>query len=112
MTLAAVVIPIIALALTVPMMVVLDAAALTVPVAMIEALSIVARSHPAGGRVYRAAPIPGMPTIVAPYGIPVAVYPGEFRTWTGRENADDSWGWWRPDLDSDGNLGEHKSAGQ
>src|SRR5438132_9736504 len=90
------------------MMVVLHPAALTLPVAVIEALSIVARSHPASGRVYRAAPIAVMPLIVVTYGIPVAVHPGEFRTRTSRENANDS-RWRRADSDSDGNLGEHKS---
>jgi hypothetical protein len=94
------------------MMVVLDPAALALPVAVIEALSIVARSYPASGRVYRPAPISGMPLIVVPYGIPVTVYPDEFRTWTRRKNANDSRRWGRPDSDSDGNLREHKSPSQ
>jgi hypothetical protein len=63
----------IAIAVVVPMMVVLDAAAVTVPVAMIEALSVVARSHPTSGRVHGTAPISGMPSIAAPNRIPVAV---------------------------------------
>jgi hypothetical protein len=106
----AVVIP--AIALVVPMMIVLDAAALAVPVSMIEALSIVARRYPSSGCVCRTAPIAGMPLIVVPYGIPVAVYPDELRTWPRGENANDSRrrGW--ADSDSDGNLGEHKSASQ
>jgi hypothetical protein len=101
-----------AVAIVVPTMVVLDAAAITVPVAMIEALPIMARSYPASGGIYRAAPISGMPLITVPYGIPVAVYPDEFGTGTRRENANHSrWRWWA-DSDSNGNLGEHKSAGQ
>ena len=77
-------IPVIALALAVPVMVVLHSAAITIPIAMIKALSIIARSNPASGRVYRAAPISGMPSIVVPYGKPVTVHPGEFRAWTRR----------------------------
>jgi hypothetical protein len=108
----AIVIPEIAIVAAVPMVVVLDASAVAIPVAGVETLSIVARGYPASGGVYRPAPISGMPLVVVPDGIPVAVYPDEFRTWTRRKNANHSRRGWRADSDSDGNLGGHKRAGQ
>jgi hypothetical protein len=94
----AVMLTIIAVMLAVPMMVVFAAAALAIPVAAIEALSLVARTDPACAAIWRTSPVPAMPMVAAPHRIPVSFHPCEFRTWPRRENPDHPRRWRRSDF--------------
>src|SRR5260370_39508412 len=69
---------VIAFMIVIPFMIVLDAAMLTVPIAVIEALSVVARADPTCAFIGWPAPRAFVPAIVAFYGIPVAANPDEF----------------------------------
>jgi hypothetical protein len=101
----------IAVVVAIPVMVVLDPAALTLPIPPIEALSIVTRSYPSSPPIGWASPISSMPPVMAPYGIPVPVYPDE--VWTRpRRNGIHAWRRRRTNSDSNGNLAEKNSASE
>ena len=102
----AIVIPEIAIAAAVPMMVVLDAAAVAIPVAGVETLSIVARGDPASGRVAERS-ISGMPLVVVANGNSAAVYPDEIPDLDAPKNAGPSGRRGGPIL-IQWNLGRHK----
>jgi hypothetical protein len=97
----------------VPMVVMLEMAAIAVPVACVIPAAFMARTDPAGSRVWRARPIAPMPSVMPSVGIPVAVNPDKLRPRTWRKHANHAWGRWRPDADSNGNLSrERQRAGQ
>lgn len=97
---------VVALVVVVPVVVVFDAAVLAFPIAAVEALTIVTRAYPASALVGRASPIAAMPTIVATYGIPVAVDPEELRAGADGANSNDAGRGRGTDYDSDRNLSE------
>ena len=93
----------IAVVVVIPVMVVLEAAVRSVPIAGIEAATFMARSDPARAGIGRAGPVATMPDIMTAYWIPIAVDPGVFRPRT----------YWydivarrgrRPNLNADSNL--------
>ena len=89
----------------VPVVVVIEAAVGTVPIAAIEAAAFMPRADPASSRVRRARPITFVPAIVFADRIPVAFDPHEiWRRLRGHDD-DGSRGWWRADLNANGNLG-------
>ena len=95
---------VIAVMVAIPVMVVIEAAMRTIPVAGVEPAAFMARTDPMRAGVRWTSPISFMPNVTAACGIPVALYPNEFGT---RANRDDvvPRRWWRPDLDSDRDLG-------
>ena len=69
---------VIAFMIVVPFMTVFNAAMSTVPIAVVETFSVVARPDPTCTFIRRPAPIAFMPAIVPFDGIPVAANPDEF----------------------------------
>jgi hypothetical protein len=95
MALLAVLLAIIAVTVAVRTMVVLYAAALTLPIAVIITLSIVAGPYPARSTIGRATPISIMPAVVAIDRVPIAVHPNIIGTrghWANRNHARRRWG--------------------
>jgi hypothetical protein len=91
----------------VPVMVVLAAAAITLPIPTIEALSVVAWTNPACAGIWRTSPVSGVPPVVASNWIPVSIHPHEFRGWTWRENPNHPRWRRRSNCNSNRHLTEH-----
>src|SRR6266478_337567 len=91
---------VIAAMVVIPFVIVLDTAVRAFPVTVVEPPSFMARSHPAGTLIRRAAPIAFMPTIVSCGGIPVAANPCKFRTGLFGNHGDNAWLGWRTDTDA------------
>jgi hypothetical protein len=100
------VVPAIAVAVVVviPTMVVLETAAIPVPVAYKILAVLMAWPNPAGSRVWRPRPIAFVPLVVPSDRIPVALDPYKIRPRTWREHANDARGRWRPNVDPNRNL--------
>src|SRR5579859_7309569 len=77
---------IIAVAVAVRAVIVLDSAALTLPVAVVISLSIMAWRDPACCWIRRATPISFVPSVMALHWIPIAVHPDIIRTRGHRAN--------------------------
>jgi hypothetical protein len=92
----------IAVVLAVPMMIVLVAASVAVPVAIVITLAIVARRYPASSQVMRASIVSVMPSVTAPYRIPITVHPDKIGTRAHGPNANVSRTWWRANPDPQG----------
>jgi hypothetical protein len=92
-------------AILIPMMVVVKVAARAVPIAGIETAAIVARSNPTSASVRGTAPITFVPAIVSTHRIPIAFDPHEIGRRLRGHDDDGSRGWWRADLNANGNLG-------
>ena len=88
-------------ALAIPVMVVLHAAALAVPVSDEVAPSVVAGSNPSRSRVRHSRPITVMPFVVISDRVPVAVDPSIIGAGTDRTDAQHAGRWWRSYGDSD-----------
>src|SRR5579863_3658967 len=65
----------IAAAVAVPTMIVLDPAAVAVPIPREELSSLITRSNPDGAGIGWASPIPGMPLVMVSDRVPVTVHP-------------------------------------
>ena len=98
--------------LAVPVVVMVDMAAGAVPVACVEATTLVARSNPAGATVGRTSPIAFMPPIVTGNGVPVTFDPEKVRVGLCGHNNYSARRRWRADLNADGNLCFGWNAGQ
>jgi hypothetical protein len=86
---------VIAVTIPVPPMVVLNAAPITLPVAVIITLSIVARRYPVVSAVGGPAPISVMPPVMTTDGVPISVDPnitGTRSYWPNSNHA--RWRWW------------------
>jgi hypothetical protein len=68
-------VPKVAAAVAVPAVIVFASAAISVPIAIKIALTIMARGHPPPARISRPGPVSVMPLIVVSNWIPVAVHP-------------------------------------
>ena len=90
---------VIAFMIVIPFMVMFEAAVIAVPIAVIEALSIVARADPTCTIIGRPAPIAFMPAIVARNGIPVAANPNKVGSGLCGNDSDNSWFGWRKNAD-------------
>ena len=95
----------------VPVVIVIEAAARTVPVAAIEAATFMPRADPASSRVRWARPITFVPAIVASDGIPIAVDPHEIGCGLRGHDDDGRWRWRHANLNANGNLGLRGRAG-
>ena len=98
----------VAIMVPVPVMVVLEVAAGTIPITGVETSTIVARTDPAGAFIRRASPIAAVPDIMAADRVPITIDPGVFRFGAGADRTDciDARWRWRSDLNADGNLAE------
>ena len=65
----------VAVTVAVPMVIVLSAAAITLPIPFKKHLSVMMGGHPVRGRIGRARPISVVPPISIPDHIPVAIHP-------------------------------------
>ena len=63
----------------VPPMIVLNPAAISVPVADKETLSVVMRCHPIGSFIRRSSPVTRVPSVALSHRIPIAFHPYELR---------------------------------
>jgi len=88
----------IAVMIAVPVMVVLAPSAIAFPVPGKEAPAVVVWNNPTRAGIWRTSPVSGMPLVVVSHGIPISFHPYELGAWTCRENPDDAWWRWRPDL--------------
>jgi hypothetical protein len=95
----------------IPAMVVCYAAAIAIPVAFEELLSIVMRFHPACAGVGWAGPVSVVPLVLAAHRIPVAPDPNIAGTGTSWLNPNDTRMWRRADSHSDRDLSEYGSRG-
>ena len=112
-------IPISPIAVVIPMMVVFDPAALSFPVAVVEESTLVARRDPNCPFVWRTAPVPVVPFVALPVGIPIAFDPKIAGPRRYRPDCDDArrGGWPNANSDRDirsqkGSCGQHKSREQ
>ena len=96
----------------VPAMVVGDVAAVSIPVTVKVALSIVMRLHPVCAGVCRAGPVSLVPLVVAAHWIPVASNPGIAFARAARLNSDNAGRRRRADPHSNGYLREDSSRCQ
>lgn len=95
---------VVAIMVVIPMMVMFEAAAVAVPVAVVIAAAFMARANPARASIGRQRPIAGMPAIVMSVRVPIAINPEVIRPRTHRY---DIVAWWRgsPDFNADADLG-------
>jgi hypothetical protein len=107
-----IVVPEVPVATPIPMVVVLPPTGVAVPIPGEVSASFVSRRDPAGSRVRWAGPITGVPLVVVPHGIPIALDPSKFRAGARRQNPDNTWGRRCANLDSNGNLSERGYRGK
>ena len=100
---------IVAVAVTVPTVVVGDSAAIAIPVAFIEKRSIMSRSHPVCAGVRRTGPVSVVPPVMVAHRVPIATYEGIAGAGTSRHNPNYTGPRRRADSHSDENLSEERS---
>ena len=103
---------VVALAATVPLVIVFELPARTLPVPFVELTAIVTGSDPGGTGIRQPGPIAIVPFVMPAGRIPITIYPIETRTRGDWPNADDAWRRRRSDRDSDGDLTVKCAAGQ
>jgi hypothetical protein len=87
----------------IPAMIVLDAPAVSSPVALVELAAFIAGTDPIRTWIRSPSPITPVPLVMVSHRIPVSIDPYKARTWTCRNDANDSRGG-RPNSYSDRNL--------
>jgi hypothetical protein len=95
-----------------PGMIAVYAAVFSIPVAIKESLSIVARPNPAGSYVWRPGPKAFMPFVAGSDWVPVTLYPHVVRTGTGRPERNDAGSGRRANSDSNGDLSKNGHSKQ
>ena len=94
----------ISVVVAVRVVIVLNTAAITFPVACIVSLAIVVWANPASPFVGRSSPVAFVPLVMISHRIPITLHPHELRSWPFRHNHNHP-GWrWRGNHDSNGNL--------
>ena len=107
----AVIVPIVPV--PVPPVIVLNMAAITVPVSCIILLSIVVRSDPSSALIGRSCPITVMPLIVTSGWIPITLDIRITWTWAPRHNANHTGAWRRTNANAERDLRlRYRRAGQ
>src|ERR1700735_3506620 len=86
--------------IAIPLVIVFEASAGSVPKSGVEHRSVVARSYPMGAFIRRTGPVTIVPAVVASIGIPIAVYPKVAGSRGNRANAHDARRRGRPDTNS------------
>jgi len=95
----------------VPVVIVSEAAARTVPIAAIEAAAFMPRADPASSRIRWARPITFVPAVVAGDRIPISADPHEIGCGLRGHDDDGRWRWRHANLNANGNLGLRGRAG-
>jgi hypothetical protein len=90
-----------AVTVPIPVVPVFEAAAISFPIAVVEALTIVTRSYPSSTVVGWSSPIAAMPPVVSSHGIPVTINPHKFRSRLRGKNSHHVRPRWRTDADTD-----------
>jgi hypothetical protein len=88
----------------VPMVVVFEAAMVSVPVTRIKLLSIMVGFNPSRAFIRRPRPVAVMPPVVVADRIPVTAYPGVLRARALGFNVNHTGTWWRTNSDTKRNL--------
>ena len=88
----------------VPMMIMFNSTAVSVPVTHKELLPIVMRRYPIGSLIRRLSPVALMPFVMPSYWIPIPLHPYELRSWWRRLNVNHARRRWRSDHYSNRNL--------
>jgi hypothetical protein len=91
-------------------MVVLDLAVITIPVAFMEAFSIMPGFYPACAVVRWTRPVSIVPFIVVAHRVPVASDPGIVRPGASGLNPEYTYRWRRADSHANGKLSENRSS--
>jgi hypothetical protein len=95
---------VISIVAVVRVVIVLNTAAISFPVTRVIPFAVVVRSDPVSSFVGRSSPVAFVPLVVVSDRIPIALYPGELRSWPFWHNHKrPSWRW-RRNHDSNGNL--------
>jgi hypothetical protein len=94
----------VAVAMAIPMMIMLEPAPASVPVAGEILPALIAGNNPTRTGVWHTSPIAWMPLPVMPVRIPIAFYPNEVRARRDRPNRHDAWRRRRANGDSHRNL--------
>ena len=84
--------------------IVVDVAAVAIPVSRVKLIAVVTRIDPARAFIGWPRPIPGVPYVAAAYRIPIPVDPDEFGSRPLRNDANDARRRRRPNPDADGKL--------
>lgn len=104
-TMSVVVPAMISFAVTIPVVVVFKTAVISFPVTHEVSFAVVARCNPTSSLVGWLSPIASMPLIMISHGVPITLHPHELRTRPFRQNPNHPDGRWRPNGNSNGNLG-------
>jgi hypothetical protein len=91
-------------AVFVPMMIVVNVAAVAVPIARKKLLPVVMRSHPSSAFVWRLRPVTLVPLIFSSFRIPIALDPHIGRARASRDNSHYAWARRRSNSNSERNL--------
>ena len=95
---------IIALFMFVPIVVVFNPAAVSLPVTLKVLAALVTRRRPPSAAIWRPSPVPVMPLIVVSVRIPIALDPNKVGTGLDWTNAFETRGRWRSNLNANRNL--------
>lgn len=109
---AAPIVPPVAVAVSIPVMVVLEAASVALPIAGIKPLAIVAGTDPARTFVRRTGPIAVMPPPAVSHRIPIAIQPQKVRPGRHRAELQHAGRRWSANLNANRDLAEDRSRGQ
>lgn len=101
----------VAIMVVIPMMVMFEAPAVAIPVAVVIAATFMARANPTRASVGRQRPIAAVPAIMMSVGIPIAINPEVLRTRAHRYDIV-ARGRRRPDFNADADLGSGSMSAQ
>src|SRR6516165_4254067 len=99
-----VLVSIVPVSIAVPVVIMLNPAVLTLPVASVVLSALVMRSLPIGALIWCARPVTLMPSPVVSNRVPIAINPLVARSWAGRHKTNYRWRRRRTDPDTKGNL--------
>ena len=100
-----IVIPEVAVSIPIPVVIVFNAAVVSLPVARVISFAIVARGNPTRSLVRWPSPIPFVPFVMPAHRIPITRHPHVLRGGAWGNNGNHPWWRWRSNHDSDRNLG-------
>ena len=95
----------VAASIPIPVMIVFNASAVSLPVARVIPFAIVARRNPTRSLVWWASPIPFVPFVMPAHRIPITRHPHVLWSGAWGNNGNHPWWRWCADHDSDRNLG-------
>ena len=90
-----------AVMIVIPVVPVFESSAIALPIAVVIPSAFVPRTDPTCACIRRTGPVSRMPSIVAAYGIPIAVHPHKFRTGAWGKNTNNAWRWRWTNCDTD-----------